>query len=588
MRLIRIEVVGKYKSIGGTADNPFSYDFQENSSDYSPLCLVGLNGSGKSNFIELIADIFGYADRYFNPQYQCEEDLPYNFVLDYKLNYGGGIKFIKLKCFDSKLKMYTYNDISYLDFLSVNYKSPNLSASLVNVSEVDCDFHDLLPKKIIAYSSGHNQGLSSVFAKTQYSLFDVVRKQGVFYREYTKKVNNLKGRSFDEDDAIIRDLSSYIERTYLSNPSLFHSLPGFDLNYNESYMEYGAPIESKQPNLPIGIFTDHAVNQLIFISLIVNQNQSFQNFLSEYIGVNELISFEIDFRLADYRNLDFIKDEVVNRLCELSSNSSRFNDKTLTGILEFKLDNKFFERIESLYLDRSLFFEKLLFIHQMVAKRWSRDEKRMLKTSKFEKNVPNISGGLTPIRFVNTKVKLAGINELTLYDRLSDGEHQLIQIVGSLMLFDKQESLFILDEPESHFNPEWRIEFIELLNQYVDLNNLELMISTHSPFLLSACKSKRVLHFKKDEQKNISISSPDIETYGSSFDSLLNSIFDLDVLISKKPLADIRGVLKNYDDGKISESDVLKQLESYGESFELNYRRNKIRLAMSSNYKDKS
>ena len=66
------------KALKSTQEAPFEYTFNppgENATGLSPICLVGLNGSGKSNLIELIADIFSYADRYFNKLYQCKGDL---------------------------------------------------------------------------------------------------------------------------------------------------------------------------------------------------------------------------------------------------------------------------------------------------------------------------------------------------------------------------------------------------------------------------------------------------------------------------------------------------------------------------------
>lgn len=294
-------------------------------------------------------------------------------------------------------------------------------------------------------------------------------------------------------------------------------------------------------------------------------------------------SFEIDLRLSDYRDLDFIKDEVL-RLLQLSCDGSKFNQETLNGVLKFEINQAFFEKLESLYLERSMFLDNLMFISQMVAKRWSVDEKRTLNTSHYVRNVPNIAGGLTPIRFINTKVRLNNPNTVTLYDRLSDGEHQLIQIIGSLILFGNQQSLFILDEPESHFNLEWRIEFVDIINKYVDLSKLELIISTHSPFVLSACKSNRVLHFKKDQEGCVAIQSlGSVETYGASFDSLLASVFDLDVLISKKPLSELRAGLRAYDEGFMDVLETLEWLESYGDSFEVNFRRNQLKHKLSDN-----
>ncbi|EGR3179273.1 hypothetical protein DLI06_24275, partial [Vibrio parahaemolyticus] len=569
---------GRYKSIVGTEQQPFIYTFKPNSEGYSPICLVGLNGSGKSNFIELIADIFGYADRYFNLQYECAEDLTYDFEIDYQTIVDGHDFFIKIKSISSEVKMYSYPGLEYIDFLSFGNVQENRFQAMVVTTTIDNEYHKFLPDNVLAYSSGNNQGLSSVFAKTQLSFYNVVRKQGVFHREYAKRFDNLMTLEEGLNEKQIVELREYISNSFDRHENLFKPPVLF-----EDEIDIDFPLASIKADLPIGKFTDHTSNQLFFVSLMVNQNEEFKRFLAEYINISTLDSFEIDLRLSEYRDLDFIKDEAL-RLQQLSCDSSKFNDETLNGVLKFDVNQDFFEKIETLYLERSKFLDNLMFISQMVAKRWSRDEKRTLKTSCYERNVPNIAGGLAPIRFVNTKVRLINPNTVTLYDRLSDGEHQLIQVIGSLILFGDQQSLFILDEPESHFNPEWRIEFVDIINNYVGLSNLELIISTHSPFVLSACKSERVLHFKKDSEGCVAIQPMgNVETYGASFDSLLASVFDLDVLISKKPLTELRAGLRAYDEGFMDEQETLEWLESYGDSFEVNFRRNQLKHKLSDN-----
>lgn len=578
MRLNRIKLVGRYKSIVGTKEHPFIYTFKPNSEDYSPICLVGLNGSGKSNFIELIADIFGYADRYFNPQYECSEDLTYDFEIDYQIIVDGYDFFIKIKSISSEVKMYSYPGFEYMDFLSIGNVQENRFQAMMVTTTIDSEYHKYLPDNVLAYSSGNNQGLSSVFAKTQLSFYNVVRKQGVFHREYTKRFDNLLTLEEGLSEKQVVELRDYISNSFDRNDNLFEPPVLFEGKIDIDY-----PLSSIKADLPIGKFTDHTANQLFFVSLMVNQNEKFEHFLAEHINISTLESFEIDLRLSEYRDLDFIKDEAI-RLQQLSCDSSKFNDETLNGVLKFEVNQGFFEKLESLYLERSMFLDNLMFISQMVAKRWSLDEKRTLKTSCYERNVPNIAGGLAPIRFINTKVRLINPNTLTLYDRLSDGEHQLIQVISSLILFGGQQSLFILDEPESHFNPEWRIEFVDIINKYVDLSKLELIISTHSPFVLSACKSKRVLRFQKDSEGSVAIQSMvDVETYGASFDSLLASVFDLDVLISKKPLLELSAGLQAYDEGIINELETLEWLESYGDSFEVNFRRNQLKHKLADN-----
>jgi hypothetical protein len=551
--------------------------------------LVGLNGSGKSNFIELIADIFGYADRYFNPQYECAEDLTYDFEIDYQTIVDGHNFFIKIKSINSKVKMYSYPDLEYIDFLSFGNVQKNRFQAMAVTTTIDNEYDKFLPDNVLAYSSGNNQGLSSVFAKTQLQYFDVIRKQGVFYREYKPRYDEVMEEQDAENDAVWEGLSKYVSGVYKKNKGIF-SIPRAYQDNLETYLNFPEePLEAMESSLPIGLFVDHSLNDVFFVYLMVcrgvnkSKSQNFRRFVSDKVNINGVRSFEIDLRLTEYKEFETVGN-IVRRLTELSCESLGLpvplidEDISASPKLQFKVGRKFFKAMDRLYLDETVFLGHLLTLHHLTARRWSYDEKRTLISSKYERNVPSVSGGLMPMRLLNIEVLLKDPQVITTYDRISDGEHQLIQIIGSLILFGDQQSLFILDEPESHFNPEWRIEFVDIINKYVDLSKLELIISTHSPFVLSACKSERVLHFKKDQEGCVVINSiRGKETYGSSFDSLLSSVFGLEVLISKRPLDEIREVLSKYDNGDLTSAAALEQLEKFGQSFELNYRRNKIR-----------
>lgn len=572
MRLKALELVGKFKSIVGTNDRPFFYKFLKTKKGFNPLCLVGLNGSGKSNFIELIADIFNYADRFYNQQFLSRNELNYNFSLTYNIECEGLEVDVCLRCREG--------------YLFLDYDEKQVSVS---------NPHELLPRNIIAYSSGQNQGLSSVFAKNQFQYFDLIRRQGVFFREYTAKRNVALERASVDSDAeseeMWTELSQYVKGKLESWGNLFE-VPRFARNDEEYYLQIpDEPLEAKELNLPIGLFTDHSLNNLIFVYLMVCQginkekSDSFKKFVKKETKIYGISSFEIDLRLSEYRDFEKV-GSIVDRLFELSVDSQKnseettslkFNSETLNGRLTFHINDDFYDSFSRLYLDESYFFEHLISLHHLVAKRWSHDEKRVLKLDQHERNVPNLSGGLMPIRFTNIKIKY-GVNEIeSTYDRVSDGEHQLIQIIGSLLVFSSEQTLFILDEPESHFNPEWRTEFLDLIEKYVDTSKMELLISTHSPFLLSACESNRVLCFKKNDNHEVEIDSLELQTYGAAFDALLTSVFDMDVLISQKPLNEIRRWLKDYDEGITDAETTLKELEKYGESFELNYRINKLK-----------
>src|SRR5258705_6474854 len=67
-------------------------------------------------------------------------------------------------------------------------------------------------------------------------------------------------------------------------------------------------------------------------------------------------------------------------------------------------------------------------------------------------------------RLQEIKLKLSSPKIVIPYIGISDGEHQFIQVVGSIMLFKQNNVLFLLDEPETHFNPDWRSKLVRIAN----------------------------------------------------------------------------------------------------------------------------
>ena len=53
-----------------------------------------------------------------------------------------------------------------------------------------------------------------------------------------------------------------------------------------------------------------------------------------------------------------------------------------------------------------------------------------------------------------------------------------------------EEGLYILDEPENSLSAELQMKLAELIQYMVRYNNCQVIISTHSPFLLSMENAK--------------------------------------------------------------------------------------------------
>ena len=109
------------------------------------------------------------------------------------------------------------------------------------------------------------------------------------------------------------------------------------------------------------------------------------------------------------------------------------------------------------------------------------------------------------------------------YIHLSEGEQQYLTVMGLIALShsSQDETLFLLDEPDTHINPQWQRSYIQhildLSRTETEKKSKEFFISTHSPLLVQANYHGNtdvdVLLFKRDENGKVKIDTEDNELY---------------------------------------------------------------------------
>lgn len=155
---------------------------------------------------------------------------------------------------------------------------------------------------------------------------------------------------------------------------------------------------------------------------------------------------------------------------------------------------------------------------------------------------------------------------------LSDGEHQLLHSLGLCLLFRETNSLFLFDEPETHFNPDWRANFISRLRECLSSTGnvgQEMLITTHSPFLLSDSKPDKVLVFKKEESTgDISISHPDYNTLGASINKITMSTFGKYETIGGRAQTILDGLRVRFEQGDDKDALISEIHQQLGDSVE--------------------
>jgi restriction system-associated AAA family ATPase len=143
------------------------------------------------------------------------------------------------------------------------------------------------------------------------------------------------------------------------------------------------------------------------------------------------------------------------------------------------------------------------------------------------------------------------------YKALSDGEHQFNEVIGTVLMMEQEGCLFLIDEPDTHFNPKWRAKLIKMLNYMAatsfdqegnikKVRKQEIIITTHSPFVISDSSSEDVYRFIKDKGI-IEFDNPKIQMYGADISIILDEIFEKEETISDMAKKELKDMVENIN-----------------------------------------
>jgi len=89
---------------------------------------------------------------------------------------------------------------------------------------------------------------------------------------------------------------------------------------------------------------------------------------------------------------------------------------------------------------------------------------------------------------------------------LSEGEKQLLCVIGGLTLAQNTECLVLLDEPDTHLNPAWSWRYNNLLKQALtsqQRTTSTTIIATHDPIMISGLTKEQVFIARKENERLI-------------------------------------------------------------------------------------
>ncbi len=187
------------------------------------------------------------------------------------------------------------------------------------------------------------------------------------------------------------------------------------------------------------------------------------------------------------------------------------------------------------------------------------------------------------INEVRVKVKKTNVDNEITFKELSEGEQQLLTVLGLLKFTKDKETLVLLDEPDTHLNPLWKWHYLDLLNEIyrndsetesIDLTT-HIIINTHDPLVIGGLKKEQIRIFRRNPENGNVIAEPaEKDPKGMGVAGILTSeLFGLPTILDKGTQLLLNR--KRYLQGKLMRNDITNeeyeeykvkksQLEEYG------------------------
>lgn len=548
MKLLKLELGEQFRSL----HKDFNLEFHKLTSkgyssmmEFQPFCFAGLNGSGKSNVLEALASIFYHLEFCvakfrpisFEKHFDRKKSTPDIYKLEYLISnkdddtiqdYKSSnlVTIIKKKNEEPKMTIqkYPFDDVEKARLIPF---IPPIGDSTISEGKM------YLPDLVVGYSSGENEILSLPFIKNRLVHLDEYKEAIKDKRDFIEPETSLVYIDEEMSQAVLLACLIFEDKETLKPLRKELGILGiqsFRMNLHNHFIELVNKKETKK--VPILNHIDEIFKKLKkCTSFHFSSNNNV-----EKISIDFLIDENTKKAFREHFDSAFELFRVFQLLYEL--NNISIHEKTK----------------EEVYKSKGVYTDGKIPIPELSDKVFYFLDYMILKKIKGEKEPKEL-----------------------LLREFSDGEHQFIHTMGISIMLKSKRTLLLLDEPETHFNPGWRAKFIKILNDSIQsggANNFlkDVVLTSHSPFIISDCLPNNVIFFKRDNKtKKIeprSASSLDFNTYGTSVDIILDELFGY-----SQSIGDLsNSILENIDFDSIKTLDdkksIKKELKHLGDSIE--------------------
>ena len=270
-------------------------------------------------------------------------------------------------------------------------------------------------------------------------------------------------------------------------------------------------------------FAEDKHSKFVSLAFFLKQDDKLQAFLRDYLNIVGLESVLFIMKKPSWKskegdprfwNARGLVQQFLNRLYSISLAPMRLTQHVPSGISRrvtqeflylFVKDAETLSALAQDYESPSDFFASLE----------STDLSEVIHDVRINLRIRNYDGTLT-------------------FRELSEGEQQLLMVLGLLRFTKQKESLILLDEPDTHLNPYWSTEYLELLAKIVDEDSdkkpgseqatRHIIMSTHDPLVIAGLEKEQIQILKRDDETGRCYAEiPDRSPRGMGFEGVLTS-----------------------------------------------------------------
>jgi predicted ATPase len=474
MRIANVHIKGKFKNLEN-----FLFDFGAKSME---TVLLGLNATGKSNFMEAIVIIFRDLDLERNPLVQKQvEDFEY---------------YIKYNCRN--------RDIEVEYSTKGGYKFTIDGKKLRSKSQFYKNKNEYLPSHVFVYYSGLSERLKSLYADHKILQFKKMMSSEMKYDDFNE-----------------------MPRIFLVEPI-------------------------------------HASFALIAFYLFDEREKETIDFLKRELNIVDFGSALFMLKQPNWSKSRKEKDRFWN--------TNGLVRRFIEDLWNFSIAPMFYKETVKGALNKRETVQRLfLYLKDKEAIRAFVDMKYKNKITLFNALCSLHYSELVEDQDVRIKVVKENIKGELAMGELSEGEKQLVTVLGLLKFTKDDEALILLDEPDTHLNPMWKWKYLDFLDDVVNKSEkTQIIFCTHDPLVIGGMEKEQIRVFKRDEKYKTEVIEPNVSPKGLGVAGILTSeLFGMPTILDKDTQEKLNR--KRYLQGRLMQEKLNE--EEYDE-----YQRLKVEL----------